>query len=208
MESEVRSVLRGGEFWSPDGSDVDNDSMVSRSCALLKMLSRIPSSGRHLIPPLSAETVAAAAFLRYRAEEENAAARKSMTFADFRRECRLEHVALDGAKSKKAVSALHGMLKSLVGKLPYVGAEKAKPMNLVASLYYLKDVLQHEEGLIYDLQRVEEKSSEEECDTVGEEEEEEILGDTSLDDVDSYIRSPEEVKALKPLYEKLYDEKS
>ena len=204
MESEVRLVLRGGEFWSPDGSDVDNDSMVSRSCALLKMLSRIPSSGRHLVPPLSAETVAAAAFLRYRAEEENAAARKSMTFADFRRECRLEHVALDGAKSKKAVSAFHGMLKSLVGKLPYVGAEKAKPMNLVASLHYLKDVLQHEEGLIYDLQQVEEKNSEEECDN----EEGEILGDTSLDDVDSYIRSPEEVKALKPLYEKLYDEKS
>ena len=206
----VHSTLRGGEFWLPDGSAVNNDSMVSRVHDLLRTLSRVPTSSPFLAVP-SAETVVAAAYLRYKAEvlpsSDMRARRSRLSIPDFVSECGVG-TDLGARRVASASRTLVAALKSLVAELPYVDKKDVRVMTTPKVLHYLEEVLNHKESLI---QQVRGEASPSLGAAVRPEQKPLIFSkdEASKEDVDDneiyeYIRTPEEVAALRQLHENIY----
>ncbi len=201
----VQTTLRDCEFWTADGSRVDNESMVDRAHDLLRLLGRIPRSSPHLLSP-SAETAAAAAFLCYKAERlaPTAAAvavrrRAHVTARAFLKECSVG-ASLKVEKVASGASALTRALKLLVAELPYMRAEEVRKMSSEKVLHHLEEVFKYENSLVFEVQRQDAGLSQ-----VSSDPDEIDAGDAGdAGDVDEYIRTPEEVEAIRPLHEKIY----
>ncbi len=191
------AALSGAEFWTADGSQVDNASMRRRAVQLVVLARRLPTSQ---LSSVTQETVAAAAFLRYKAERLGHRAR--MSVAQFSKECNLS-AYLDRGRISKCATVLVRLIKRLVAALPYVEEEEAKAMKTPAVLGYLDDIFRHEELVVAEAQGVErclETSLAENGYVSKKEVKEEVIDDS---EIEGYIRSPQEVEALQAWHDKI-----
>jgi len=213
LEEMVRFHLSRGEFWSSDGSGIDNSSMINHILKLINLL-----SNSHSCSPLRTqkkeELVFGAAFLSYKSQRLNE--RLNLPLASFARECNLKALTSDKCKQKEVMAATAAIERALVALLPclpyYVNSSKSIKSSKV--LFYLEDLLKYENIVSLNSSQKnkplapdssspikEEMVKQEESKSKRNQEEEENLSDL---DVDEFIRSKEEVNALRPLHDKFH----
>ncbi len=211
--------FQGCQFRLADGSPEDkNREMADEVKALVELL-RTACPSRVLICD---ETVMAAAYLRHRFRRgrtnvmtlnlPRATAVVGMSLERFAGECSVDLSKRNARKVKKVAEVMIQVIKSLLVKLPYMKENEVKKMKADDVLSYLRDVFEFKTLLIKDdtamFERTDESVS---AVQVGQTEEfkkgQDDLDDEELQDVDCYIRSKEEVEAIKGYFEKVHSRK-
>lgn len=192
-------LLTKCEFWTPDGSSIDNQVIIKRVNHLIPVLMAIPKPS----VTLTKELVLATALAIYKSDNLNLRAKKSV--ADLASECGLS-LEYRIAQSWEIVIR---SLRLLVQELPFLTTPLPKTAKSKTILKYLKDVEQHSETLMA-------KVKQNQVSVVGhnptpradERPRDGTASDEVIDEdeIDSYIRTEAEIKMIRPLYERLHDQ--
>lgn len=199
-EATVIEVLRGAKFYARDGSELEKVGICAKVVEFVDLMRRTPKS--NII--MSKELVVASAFIVYKAEA--VVWRNKMDLETFYSECGIGLRPEVATNVSKCLVVVNKCLRGLVRRLPYLQAETAGQLKQAKLLNYVGDVLQQKEMLLFNerdsIRDVSRKDFLDSNSKSGEEEEEEEILE---DEIESYIRTKDEVESLRPLYEKFFE---
>ncbi|TRY73491.1 hypothetical protein TCAL_15782 [Tigriopus californicus] len=182
-------IFISGKFWDKTGSHLVNEAIQKKTEDIFDIFIRLGHASLQRSP----EFILTAAFLVYKSE--NVVSRKKMTLNQFIRECSIPMSNLTEANLTKPLQIVSKSLRDMVLRLPYfVGQIGGKPRKLITenAVKYMNDVLEHGRILLSRCQSPDLGA-----------ETSDLKFDQDLD-VSQYIRSDDEIKALRPLYDKYF----
>ncbi len=191
----VEETLRAAEFLDRDGSPIHDEAAFHAEVrALVDVLRKTPRSDLLL----SRDLVVAAAFMLYKSKAVDR--RRKMNLEEFYSETGLR--VLPEAKSglQRTLLSVNRRLRLLAFKLPHVKKERVGQLKQVMLVNFVGDILDNKNVLLL------EEAHEHNFASTKQKSSDSTETKSKDDDVDQYIRSPAEVEALRPLYEKFFAE--
>ena len=185
LKSLIRIELKDAEFWTRDGSEVNNEEMFEKIQLLIEIFQNF-----NVQILTDKNLVVAAAFFLYKSDFPS---RKRMKVGDFLTECNLQGFNASEVEAKSVVA--FKCLKSLALHLPHLDKKECQFMKTNQVLSYLDDILQYKDFLLNRLQFEGRSEGKRELVDGEDEKSRREIPDEELD-VDEYIRTPEEVKLI------------